>query len=178
MSTDHLILILLVLLVLVVIALLALVLIVVLKSGILNKKDEDEKPESRFGASIVEAYTCVNHPEQNAIATCAICEDAICENCHKDWEGLHLCPEHFGLYGKHTWIEIAEIRTTPSAPEKGHKLYHFKHKLWNDEKVPAYLVTHYKIDVDGDHIESWVKLYAREEDADQLTTRFSVISNR
>src|SRR5690606_26796555 len=112
------------------------------------------------------------------VATCAICEEAVCENCHKDWEGLHLCPEHFGLYGKHTWLEIAEIRTTPTAPEKGHKLYHFKHKLWSDEKIPAYLVTHYKIDVDGDHIESWVKLFAREEDADQLTTRFNVISTQ
>lgn len=175
MNSEALIIILLVLLTLVVIALLVIVIVVVLKSGILTKSDEDDK-SSRVGGSVVEQYTCVHHPEQNAVAACAICEDAICEHCHKDWEGLHLCPEHFGLYSKHTWIEIAEIKTTPSAPEKGHVLYHFKHKLWSEEHVPAYLVTHYKIDVDGDHIESWVKLYAREEDADQLTTRYRILS--
>src|SRR5690606_12217950 len=172
-------LILILLLVVMLMALLAIVALVIFKSGILKKEDKEEaKKHKDFGHSVVEAYTCFLHPEQNAVATCAICEEAVCEDCHKDWEGLHLCPEHFGLYGIHTWVEIAEIRTTPTAPEKGHKLYHFKHKLWSDEKIPAYLVTHYKIDVDGDHIESWVKLFAREEDADQLTTRFNVISTQ
>lgn len=178
MNTDLLIIILLVVLAIILLILCALVIFILFKTDLLKKSQSDEEIKiSKHNKSVVEAYACAFHPDQNAVATCAICEDAVCEHCHKDWDGIHLCPEHFALYGLHTWIEVAEIKTTPTAPEKGHKLYHFKHKLWSDERVPAYLVTHYKIDVDGDYIESWVKLYAREEEADHLMTRFRVIAN-
>tara|TARA_R110000868_G_scaffold55424_5_gene172318 strand:- start:8628 stop:9164 length:537 start_codon:yes stop_codon:yes gene_type:complete len=175
MDTQTLLIALIIVLTLVVVALLVLVCIVLFKFNIFTaSKSEHESSKVKDGHSVTEQYTCFNHETQNAIATCAICENAICEDCHKDWDGLHLCPEHFGLYSKHKWIEIAEIRTTPQEPENGHKLYHFKHSLWSDDKTPTYLITHYKIDVDGDFVESWVKLYVREEEADHLLNRFKV----
>tara|TARA_R110000868_G_scaffold97619_3_gene268585 strand:- start:2761 stop:3303 length:543 start_codon:yes stop_codon:yes gene_type:complete len=176
MDTQTLLIALIVILTLAVIALFILIFIVLFKSNLLKRDQQDSVEDSKVKDhhSVTEQYTCFIHEKQNAIATCAICENAVCEDCHKDWDGLHLCPEHFGLYSKHSWIEIAEIRTTPQEPEKGHKLYHFKQSLWNDDKTPTYLVTHYKIDVDGDFVESWVKLYAREEEADHLLNRFKV----
>ncbi len=176
MANDTLLLILLILLIIIVLCLLALVIFILWRSGFLNSKtlSDPDMP----APSVIEAYHCVHHPENNAVATCAICEESICETCHKDWEGIHLCPQHFELYGLHTWLEIAQIKTSPRAPEKGHKLYHFKHKIWHDEKIPAYLVTYYKINVENDYVESWVTMYAREEDADQLVTRYQVISEQ
>lgn len=176
MNSENLLIILIALLVLVVICLLVLVVFVLLRSGILNMEGR-QKETDLAPYSVAEQFFCSEHPEEYAVATCAICEEPVCENCHKDWDGIHLCPEHFALYGQHTWLEIAEIKTTPKAPEKGHKLYHFKHKIWHEEKIPAYLVTHYKINVEGDFVESWVQLFAREEDADQLTTRYKVITS-
>jgi len=163
----------LVILTLVVVALFLVVLYLIFKTNTF-KTDSPQQHHSNLGKSVEESFTCMNHPDNSAVATCAICEGSVCEHCHKDWDGIHLCPEHFGLFSQHTWQEIAEIQTNPKAPEKGHHLYQFKNKLWSDEKVPTYLVTHYKINVDGDFVESWVKLYAREEDADQLGMRFKV----
>ncbi len=162
----------LVILTLVVVALFLVVLYLIFKTNIF--KPDSNQHQSSLGKSVEESFTCMNHPDNSAVATCAICEGSVCEHCHKDWDGIHLCPEHFGLFSQHTWQEIAEIQTNPKAPEKGHHLYQFKNKLWSDEKVPTYLVTHYKINVDGDFVESWVKLYAREEEADQLSMRFKV----
>tara|TARA_R110002049_G_scaffold200467_4_gene371228 strand:- start:118 stop:648 length:531 start_codon:yes stop_codon:yes gene_type:complete len=163
----------LVVLTILVIAIFAILIYLLLRTNLFNKEEKQDKSHFQ-GKSVEEAFTCINHHDQNAVATCAICEGSICEHCHKDWDGIHLCPDHFGLYSLHSWQEIAEIQTNPKAPEKGHQLYAFKNKLWSDEKVPTYLVTHYKINVDGDFVESWVKLYAREEEADQLSMRFKV----
>lgn len=177
MNNELLLTILLVVLTLAVLVLLTIVIFVIFKMNIFGKDKEEDSANIKSAHSVTESFSCYNHPESFAVATCAICEEAICEHCHKDWNGLHLCPEHFGLYSKHQWIEIAEIKTTPNEPEKGHKLYHFKQSLWSDEKIPMYLVTHYKIDVDGDFVESWVKLYAREEESNHLLTRYKVHSH-
>ena len=55
--------------------------------------------------------------------------------------------------------------------EEAHKsfyLYDFKKGQWDQQNIPTYIVTHYKIDVTSDEIESHISLFALKEDAKQL----------
>ncbi len=110
---------------------------------------------------------CTNHSDIIAQGTCAICGDLFCETCLKTYEMLHFCSEHYQTFINHTWVEVETIKTSPSDPEGGLALYSYKEKMWREFKIPSYILTHYKIDIENDLIESHIKLYAK--DSDQLT---------
>jgi len=115
--------------------------------------------------------TCKVHEESRAVNVCAICSDQLCELCVREDENIVFCPEHFKTYVDHKWVEITNIRTTPSTPEASAHVYDFKKKIWKSEGKPSFVVTHYKIDIDNDQIESYVKLMVREEEEKELVTQ-------
>ncbi|MBI2522232.1 MAG: hypothetical protein HYV97_17565 [Bdellovibrio sp.] len=133
--------------------------------ALINNSFESTHSTSDFGHT--EGY-CSNHCDIPARGTCAICGELFCENCLKNYEVLHFCGEHYQLFLNHKWVEVETIKTSPNDPERGLALYSFKEKLWRESKIPSYIMTQYKIDIENDLIESHIKLYAKDSDRQAL----------
>ncbi len=109
-------------------------------------------------------HFCKLHPGIKAAGTCAVCEEMFCEDCIMDLDGLTLCPEHFRLVNENDWSVIETIKTDSNDPEASMYVYDFKKKYWKDRMTPMYIVTHYQINVESDHIVSQVELFAKRDE--------------
>lgn len=136
------------------------VLVPVIDTPVKIRKLADEK--------IVEKYYCENHQDIASVGTCLMCEDVFCEKCLIEHESLYFCKEHFKTFANNKWKQITDVRTTPNTPEDGLYIYHFKRHIWKDQKEPSFVLTHYKINIDEDYIESFIQLNVVEEKADNL----------
>ena len=114
---------------------------------------------------------CSLHPGIISSGLCRICEKPFCEDCLCEHENLTFCPEHFELFNKNKWSDISTVKTTPEQTEKAMPIYNFKELIWEQDKIPSYIITNYKIDVENDTIESYVSLYVRENDKDELSMK-------
>lgn len=130
---------------------------------------KDKFAHLRKHEKIVEKFNCHNHPDQESVGSCLICEDVFCENCLIEHESMHFCRDHFRVFAHNKWKQITDIRTTPDTPEEGLFIYNFKRDMWKEKSIPAFVMTHYKINIDNDYIESFIQLNVREEDVDELT---------
>lgn len=144
---------------------------------IAEPKTEEEKTssissEDKMGEHL---HYCKNHPDDHAAGVCAICQVGFCEECLIEHEGHNFCADHFRIFVSHEWDEIDTIKTNPDTPETALPLYDFKKELWEKEETPSILSTHYKINIEGDFIESYVKLVVRKEEVDELRKRYSLI---
>lgn len=116
---------------------------------------------------------CDQHPDERAVAICSVCKTALCETCVRQDDNINFCGTHFRTYISNEWVELTSVTTTANEPEKGIHVYHFQEELWNKEKLPTFIVTHYKIDVTDDQIESHVKLMVRKDDEEELKAKFN-----
>ncbi len=141
-----------------------------------NEKESSQLDieESSFSVQneLANKHFCTNHPSDHAAGVCAICQNSYCEECIKEHEGHSFCEAHFRLYLSHQWNELDTIRTTPDIPESALPLYDFKKALWEEKEIPSLLSTHYKINIEDDFIESYVKLIVRKEEWSQLKDRY------
>ncbi|MBC97182.1 MAG: hypothetical protein CME63_05495 [Halobacteriovoraceae bacterium] len=117
-------------------------------------------------------HYCFHHPSDHAAGVCAICQNAFCDECIKEHDGLSFCEDHFRLYLSHDWDELDTIKTNPDIPESALPLYDFKKSIWELKKTPSILSTHYRINIEGDFIESYVKLVVRKEELDLLKNQY------
>jgi hypothetical protein len=118
--------------------------------------------------SVVEKYYCENHPDVPSVGSCLICEDVFCEQCLIEHDSLYFCKEHFKTFANNKWKQITDVRTTPNTPEDGLYIYHFKRHIWHDQKIPSFVLTHYKINIEEDYIESFIQLNVVEDKAEEL----------
>lgn len=118
--------------------------------------------------SVVEKYYCENHPDIPSVGSCLICEDVFCEQCLIEHDSLYFCKEHFKTFANNKWKQITDVRTTPNTPEDGLYIYHFKRHIWHDKKIPSFVLTHYKINIEEDYIESFIQLNVVEDKAEEL----------
>jgi hypothetical protein len=116
---------------------------------------------------------CPNHPDEPGEAQCAICDELFCRVCIRPFKTLHYCKEHLALIMRHDWVEVLTLKTSTTDPEEGVRLYDRKKTVFQSNGFPTYVETHYKIDVDSDHIETYLKLFAIDEQADQAKSLFS-----
>lgn len=119
---------------------------------------------------MVEA-TCANHPNEPSEGACAICSKYFCESCLKSHGTLTFCREHLNVFLSSDWGEAYTVKSTPDDPEAGVKVVEWKNSVWEAEGTPTYVETHYKINVEGDHIESWIVLFAREAELADIKKR-------
>ena len=117
---------------------------------------------------IVENYYCIHHKEAPSVGSCLICEEVFCVDCLVDHESMHFCKEHFRTYANYKWKQITDVRTTPDTPEDGLFIYNFKRDLWLNKSIPSFVMTHYKINIENDYIESFIQLNVREDDVEKL----------
>lgn len=117
--------------------------------------------------------TCQNHEKENAKGLCAICGESFCEKCLFSDDVLSFCRDHFQIYLQSKWKEIETVMTTPDDSHASMYIHDFKQAIWKTESIPTYIMTHYKINVENDLIESHIKLYVKEENGDDLLARLS-----
>lgn len=151
----------------------AAILYVLIKKFASFQTHEHSSPSNHQKKTEVVASYCENHPNEQAQGICAICEGSYCEKCLKEDESLNFCPEHFNTYLENSWLSFHKVRTTPTESENGIILYSLKQNLWQRHGIPTYIITHYKIDVESDIVESHVHLYVREGDKKFITENFS-----
>lgn len=129
---------------------------------------QDNPILKKMDSPIIEKYYCIHHPDAPSVGSCLICEEVFCTDCLVDHESMHFCKEHFRTYANHKWKQITDVRTTPDSPSDGLYIYNFKRNLWFNKNIPSFVMTHYKINIDNDYIESFIQLNVREEDVEKL----------
>lgn len=139
----------------------------------IEQNKTEAKPRAKIANQfkIREGFHCPNHKDNSPVGTCLICEEAFCEECLIEHESLYFCKEHFRTYADHEWEKITDILTTADTPEASMHVYDFKRDLWKFEKIPTFVLTHYKINVTDDLIESYVQLHVRIEEKETLEKR-------
>jgi hypothetical protein len=111
---------------------------------------------------------CPNHTEEPGETVCAICEKLFCKSCVKDFKSLHFCKEHLPLIMNFEWDEVFTLKTSTHDPEQGVRLYDIKKSLFEKDDLATYVETHYKINVDQDHIETYLVVYAQRENVQKV----------
>jgi hypothetical protein len=111
---------------------------------------------------------CPNHSEEPGEVTCSICDGLFCKACIKPFKNMHFCKEHLQLVMRHDWDEVITIKTSTADPEQGVRLFDVKKELFRKKDIPTYVETHYKINVDHDHIETYLVLFAIRESVGNL----------
>ncbi len=119
--------------------------------------------------------TCHNHPKEPSEGACAICDKYFCKSCLKSHQNLLFCREHISLYLNSHWEEVYSVKSTPNNPEAGVIIVDWKKEIWDTESLPLFVQTHYKINVDGDQIESWVVLFSRVDEKDDIKKRLTAL---
>ncbi|MGZ3787456.1 MAG: hypothetical protein ACXVLQ_02970 [Bacteriovorax sp.] len=127
-----------------------------------------ERPK-RAEEPIEERHYCIHHQDAPSVGSCLICEEVFCDDCLVEHESMHFCKEHFRTYASYKWKQITDVRTTPDTPEDGLYIYNFKRDLWANKNIPTFVMTHYKINIENDFIESFIQLNVREDDVEKLT---------
>ena len=120
--------------------------------------------------------TCHLHPQEPSEGSCAICARYFCVSCLKTHGTLTFCREHIHVFLSGNWEEVYTVKSTPDHPEAGVKVVEWKNRTWEELGTPLYLETHYKINVEGDMIESWVVLFARAAEKAEIKKRLQTDS--
>lgn len=115
---------------------------------------------------------CPNHSEEPGETMCAICDRIFCKACIKPFKNLYFCKEHIPLIMRFDWVEVVTIKTSTHDPEQGVRLYDVKKEIFQKENLPTYVETHYKINVDQDYIETYLVVYAQQEEIDKAKKSF------
>ncbi len=118
---------------------------------------------------------CPNHTEEPGEVTCSICDKLFCKSCIRPFKTMHFCKEHIPLIMKYEWDEIITIKTSTIEPEQGVRLFDIKKNLLEKENIPTYIETHYKINVDQDHIETYLVMYGIKENVQKLKEKITNI---
>jgi hypothetical protein len=139
-----------------------------LHSVLIPTIEAPEKIKKLSEEEVVEKYYCENHPDVPSVGSCLICEDVFCDQCLIEHDSLYFCKEHFKTFANNKWKQITDVKTTPNTPEDGLYIYHFKRHIWHDKKTPSFVLTHYKINIEEDYIESFIQLNVIEDKAEEL----------
>lgn len=152
----------------------ALLVFKIFKTGGATQQEEplpERKTEAKTGQvldSDPHLQVCINHPERQAQGICAISQDPICEGCIREDDGLVISVDHFRTYLQSVWVSIESVKATPDDTLASAHIYQLKIDLWQTNKTPTFVSTHYKIDVDTDQIESHIQFFVREEEKEEL----------
>jgi len=120
---------------------------------------------------------CLSHQNELAKGSCMICGEYWCADCIKTHKNLNFCTQHFLLFNSSTWDQALNIKTSENNSENGLILYKFKENIWNKQKFPTFIQTHYKINLEEDYIETYISLYCIKSDLEKIRKQFDSFSS-
>ena len=144
---------------------------------VFNLKDDPPKVEKTINMRIAGESQCQNHEDRHGHGLCAICMEAFCEECLIENEHLHFCREHYMLFCENQWEVIETIRTNPDKANESMYLYEFKGHIWDQEKLPSIVTTHYQINTENNEIESQISLMVPREKQEKLALEIKSLKN-
>lgn len=115
---------------------------------------------------------CQNHPEEPGEVSCGICDKLFCPSCIKPFKSLHFCREHLPLVMNYQWEEVRTVKTSTEDPEHGVRIYDVKKEIFEKGNLPTFIETHYKINIDQDHIETYLVIFARQDQLEEAREKF------
>lgn len=124
--------------------------------------------ELKFSKVTTENIFCPYHPEEAGEVQCGICHKYFCARCVRPMKSIYFCKEHMALFLRSQWQEILTLKTSSEDPEAGVRLFEKKLEIFKDKQLPSYVETHYKIDVEGDYIETYLVVFAQEEQIEEM----------
>jgi hypothetical protein len=186
------------LLLVIIVGLLCLLIFKIFKQGGIIAKDSSQEPaeqlsrsdatKEKYHPAILERMVelekirpkrsdlfCPNHSDEPGEVTCAICDKLFCKACIRPFKSMHFCKEHLPLIMRYDWDEVFKIKTSTSDPERGVKLYEAKKQVFEQQNIPTYIETHYKINVDQDYIETYLVLYSIRENVEDVKKLLQVL---
>jgi hypothetical protein len=176
METSHLLIIVLVVLLVILLLIIGGLVFYIFQQTKSAKNNTDKKEDST--QEILKSLINKSKEEpKKVVALCAVCEKELAEEDDLEIDKLHFCKEHYDTYIQNKWTSITNQRTTADTPEAGIYIYNFKNDMWNKEQEPCFIQCEYKIDVNNDHIETYVQLYVREEKSEELKRRLESSKN-
>lgn len=137
-----------------------------------NSSELNSTVEGMKSTNLNEIKCCIIHKGIDSAGQCSICNEYFCEGCLKDNDGQIFCTEHYQLYKSNKWIIAKTIKTNAETPEAGIVLYNIKKSTWENDKIPSYIITDYKINTDSDLIESYVSLYIKKDNLEYFRRKF------
>ena len=111
---------------------------------------------------------CPMHPDKPTSGKCAICEKSFCAQCLFSHNGPLFCRQHLNLYLSTTWSELGETKTSAMTPHTTEHIYQTKKILLEENKIPSFILTNYKINTETDTIESYVCLCVPKANEDDV----------
>jgi hypothetical protein len=73
----------------------------------------------------------------------------------------------------HQWDEVMTVKTSTEDPEHGVRIYEKKKDIFEKDDLPTFIETHYKINIDQDHIETYLVVFAMKEQLEKIKEKFS-----
>lgn len=119
---------------------------------------------------------CPNHPEEPGETSCGICDKLFCHSCSKPFKSMHFCREHLPLVMNNHWEEVMTVKTSTQDPEHGVRVYDVKKEIFEKDDLPTYVETHYKINIDHDHIETYLVVFAMIDQVEKVRPLFEATS--
>lgn len=117
---------------------------------------------------------CPNHPDEPGEVSCGICDKIFCDSCIKPFKSLHFCREHLPLVMNNQWEEVVTVETSTQDPENGVRIYDIKKEIFEKDELPSYVETHYKINIDQDHIETYLVVYAMSGQVEVIKEKMAI----
>lgn len=140
-----------------------------------NKAENNYHPEIqkrldelKFSKVTAENIFCPYHPEEAGEVQCGICHKYFCARCVRPMKSIYFCKEHMALFLRSQWQEVLTLKTSSEDPEAGVRLFEKKQEIFKEKQLPTYVETHYKIDVEGDYIETYLVVFAQEDQIDEM----------
>lgn len=124
--------------------------------------------ELKFSKATTENIFCPYHPEEAGEVQCGICHKYFCARCVRPMKSIYFCKEHMALFLRSQWQEVLTLKTSSEDPEAGVRLFEKKQEIFKEKQLPSYVETHYKIDVEGDYIETYLVVFAQEEQIEEM----------
>lgn len=152
-----------------------------------NKDPEKTEDSSEYHPAILERIReakrikakradlfCPNHPDEPGEVSCGICDKIFCDSCIKPFKSLHFCREHLPLVMNNQWEEVVTVKTSTQDPENGVRIYDIKKEIFEKDELPSYVETHYKINIDQDHIETYLVVFAMSGQVEVIKEKMAV----
>lgn len=124
--------------------------------------------EVTFTNPVRDDIFCPYHPTEAGEVQCGMCARYFCARCVRPMKSIYFCKEHMALYLRNQWKEVLTLKTSSSDPENGVRLYDQKQQIFIEHQIPTYIETHYKIEVDSDFIETYLVLFAMEDQVEEV----------
>ena len=111
---------------------------------------------------------CPNHPDNDNLITCSLCEVEFCEDCLYEVDGLICCKPHYKQYLEGQWVPIKKVFCSNDENSEGLILMDKKKKLWSLKNIPTFFTHQYSLSEESGDPLSFVTFFCLSHDLERV----------